>query len=204
MYHNGVGVPEDMAEAAKWYRLAANQGLVHRAVQPRACCSVRASGSDGRTGGDATFCTRRRRRATSRRAARWARCIGSATASRSASPSPPSSMSSRHLKATPPHLAVSPTTRPRSRSRPSVEACSLPSALPRCTTGASGSSRTRHACSRGYVGWRAREPGTTIPTCGTNSIDMRDFYALDPFRCRSGRWLGSSSARCGAAQRPSR
>ena len=27
MYHQGKGVPQDYAEAAKWYRLAADQGL---------------------------------------------------------------------------------------------------------------------------------------------------------------------------------
>ena len=26
MYHNGQGVPKDYAEAARWYRLAAEQG----------------------------------------------------------------------------------------------------------------------------------------------------------------------------------
>ena len=35
MYHNGQGVPQDYAEAVKWYRKAADQGYRRRAVQPR-------------------------------------------------------------------------------------------------------------------------------------------------------------------------
>ena len=39
MYANGYGVPEDDAEAVRWYRLAADQGHAGRPVQPR--CDVR-------------------------------------------------------------------------------------------------------------------------------------------------------------------
>jgi hypothetical protein len=29
MYHKGSGVPQNCAEAAKWYRLAADQGIAN-------------------------------------------------------------------------------------------------------------------------------------------------------------------------------
>ena len=35
MYAKGQGVPQDYAEALKWYRLAAAQGDADGAVQPR-------------------------------------------------------------------------------------------------------------------------------------------------------------------------
>ena len=35
MYDRGDGVPENDAEAVKWYRMAAEQGKGHRTAQPR-------------------------------------------------------------------------------------------------------------------------------------------------------------------------
>jgi hypothetical protein len=35
MYDNGEGVPEDDAEAVKWYRRAAEQGFAEAQYQPR-------------------------------------------------------------------------------------------------------------------------------------------------------------------------
>ena len=37
MYSNGRGVPQDDAEAVRWYRLAAEQGEAGAQVQPRVC-----------------------------------------------------------------------------------------------------------------------------------------------------------------------
>ena len=60
MYASGEGVPKDDAEAARWFRLAAEQGYARRAVQPRAHVRQRRGRARGRRRGGAVVPPRRR------------------------------------------------------------------------------------------------------------------------------------------------